>query len=1103
MAISATFSSTTGILSIFSDAADEAIVISRDTVGNIFVNGGTVPIVGGIPTIANTVRIDGFGQGGNDSIILDETNGTLPGTNLFGGENNDQATGGSSNDMLFGQVGNDTLSGKGGNDFLFGGTGDDTLKGESGEDQVFGESGNDRLVWNSGDGNDLIEGGSGVDTAEVNGSNGAETLTVTANGDRVRLDRITPDPFFLDIGTTESLVVNLNGGNDNFSATGNLAALIQLTVDGGAGNDTILGSNGADLLIGGDGNDFVDGQQGNDVVLLGAGNDVFQWDPGDGSDVVEGQAGLDTLQFNGSNANERIDISANGARVRVSRDVAAIAMDLNQVEQLNFNVLGGTDVITVNDLSGTGATQVNLNLASNLGTGDAQVDTIVLNGTSAKDTINILGSNGTVSVTGLPAAVTIQNLESSDSLQVNANAGDDVISVTTLTTPVALTLDGGLGNDTLKFNGSNAAERIDIFANGSRARVFRDVDSTTMDLNQIEQFHFSTLGGTDTIVIGDLTGTNLQDIRINLSNTLGSGDGQEDRVVVNGTTNADAIAVASTNGEVTVTGLPAIVRLSGIDAGRDRLDINGLGGDDVIDASGLQANLVRLNISGGLGVDVLTGSAGNDFFNGGDGDDRVNMGAGDDVFVWNPGDDNDTLEGQAGRDEMLFNGANVAETIAISANGERVQFTRNIANIIMDMSEVEVITFNAQGGTDVITMSDLSGTDVTQVNLNLGSFGGGGDAQVDTIVLNGTSAEDTINILGSNGTVSITGLPAAVTIQNLESSDRLQINANAGDDVISVTTLTTPVALTLDGGLGNDQITGSNFADTLFGGLGNDTLMGRLGDDILDGGDGNDTLDGGDGNDSIFGGTGDDYLLSRSGADQMFGGVGDDKYVVDHVSDVVTEYASEGVDTVISSIDYTLGANVENLTLTDSAVNGIGNDLGNYILGNALGNIINANDGNDIVNGRGGDDYIHGGLGNDTLYGDTGNDYLNGSTGNDLFYGNDGNDTLVGGDGNDYFYGHAGNDVLIGGNGNDTLYGGADADRFRFELQSDGIDIIKDFNRTEGDKIEITQLSFGATSLNQFSYNSTTGALFFGTTQLAILENKPAGFSVQTDLVLV
>ena len=92
----------------------------------------------------------------------------------------------------------------------------------------------------------------------------------------------------------------MNGGDDFFSATGDLAALIKVTVDGGAGNDTILGSNGNDTLLGGDGNDFIDGQQGNDTAFLGAGDDTFQWDPGDGSDMVEGQDGTDTMLFNGS-----------------------------------------------------------------------------------------------------------------------------------------------------------------------------------------------------------------------------------------------------------------------------------------------------------------------------------------------------------------------------------------------------------------------------------------------------------------------------------------------------------------------------------------------------------------------------------------------------------------------------------------------------------------------------------------------------------------------------------------------------------------------------------------------------------------------------------
>ena len=133
-------------------------------------------------------------------------------------------------------------------------------------------------------------------------------------------------------------------------------------MDGGAGNDTILGSNGADTLIGGDGNDFIDGQQGNDLAQLGAGDDVFQWDPGDGSDTVEGGDGYDTMLFNGSNGNEIMELSANGGRTRLTRDVGTITMDFNDIERVQINALGGTDKITVNNLAATDVKQVDIDL---------------------------------------------------------------------------------------------------------------------------------------------------------------------------------------------------------------------------------------------------------------------------------------------------------------------------------------------------------------------------------------------------------------------------------------------------------------------------------------------------------------------------------------------------------------------------------------------------------------------------------------------------------------------------------------------------------------------------------------------------------------------
>ena len=265
-AVSATFSAAQGVLTVIGDANDNTIVVSRDAAGSILVNGGGVAIQDGTATVANTSLIQVFGQAGNDNISLDETNGALPSANLFGGAGNDILTGGSGNDMLFGQAGNDTLLGKGGNDMLFGGDGNDTLTGGAGNDQVFGEAGNDRMIWNPGDGSDLNEGGDGIDTVEVNGGNGAEIFTATANGTRVRFDRTDPAPFSLDIGTSENLVVNMNGGDDIFTASNGLAPLISLTVDGGAGNDNITGGDGNDVLIGGDGNDMLIGGRGNDVL---------------------------------------------------------------------------------------------------------------------------------------------------------------------------------------------------------------------------------------------------------------------------------------------------------------------------------------------------------------------------------------------------------------------------------------------------------------------------------------------------------------------------------------------------------------------------------------------------------------------------------------------------------------------------------------------------------------------------------------------------------------------------------------------------------------------------------------------------------------------
>jgi Ca2+-binding RTX toxin-like protein len=452
-AVTATFSPGAGTLSVFGDAQDNTITISRDVAGRILVNGGAVNVLGGTPTVANVSLIQAFGQAGNDTITLDETNGALPKANLFGGAGNDILTGGSGADQLFGQAGNDTLLGKGGNDILFGGAGDDMLIGGAGNDQVFGEAGDDQMIWNPGDGTDLNEGGTGNDTVVVNGGNASETFTIAANGTRVRFDRTDPAPFSIDIGTSENLVLNANGGDDHVDASALSAGLIHLTVDGGAGNDTIIGSQGADTLLGGDGNDVINGGRGNDVVLMGAGDDTFVWNPGDGSDTVEGGDGHDTMIFNGANVAENVTISARGDHAIFSRDVANITMDLHGLEQIDFNALGGADTITVNDLTGTDVTEINLDLASPAGSGigDGAADSVIVNGTAGDDTVVVAGDATGVSVLGLAAQIHITGAEADkDRLTVNTLAGDDVVDASALSADaIQFAADGGDGDDVL------------------------------------------------------------------------------------------------------------------------------------------------------------------------------------------------------------------------------------------------------------------------------------------------------------------------------------------------------------------------------------------------------------------------------------------------------------------------------------------------------------------------------------------------------------------------------------------------------------------------------------------------------------------------------
>src|SRR3954467_10910133 len=280
-------------------------------------------------------------------------------------------------------------------------------------------------------------------TLQITGDGAGDTLTLAQGATANALDVVVNGQLLstFDRATFTAVAVDARGGNDTVSVQNMVPTLENVPIDGGAGDDTLTGANGAETFIGGPGNDFVDGNIGADTAQLGTGNDTFQWDPGDGSDTVDGQGGKDALAFNGSNAAENIDVRANGSRVRLTRNVAAITMDLNGIEQANLRTLGGTDNVTVGDLTGTGLKTANVDLAGFNGDGDGSADTVTLNGSDKAERVHVDRTGTQVVTTGLAAQTAITGSEAAlDVLHVNTFGGRDDVQVapdvSTLITPI-------------------------------------------------------------------------------------------------------------------------------------------------------------------------------------------------------------------------------------------------------------------------------------------------------------------------------------------------------------------------------------------------------------------------------------------------------------------------------------------------------------------------------------------------------------------------------------------------------------------------------------------------------------------------------------------
>jgi len=266
-------------------------------------------------------------------------------------------------------------------------------------------------------------------------------VTGTNQADEIALRVPVADPTVLEVdfgndGNADDtvkladfgqLLVNSLGGNDDVRIDFGNQVQPFTVVDTGYGDDVVAGGSGNELFRTGAGNDFVDGNRGTDTALLGDGDDAFAWDPGDGSDVIEGGRGDDRMLFNGSNGAEKFAATANGSRLRFTRDLGAIVMDTGDVERVVLNALAGADSTTIDDLSSTDVRRIDVDLSGPSGGGDGATDSVIVNGTAGKDFVRVSGSGGTVNVNGLKPKVKITHAEPADQLTVDTRAGNDTV----------------------------------------------------------------------------------------------------------------------------------------------------------------------------------------------------------------------------------------------------------------------------------------------------------------------------------------------------------------------------------------------------------------------------------------------------------------------------------------------------------------------------------------------------------------------------------------------------------------------------------------------------------------------------------------------------
>ncbi|BAY25931.1 hypothetical protein NIES2100_57410 [Calothrix sp. NIES-2100] len=981
---------------------------------------------------------------------------------------------------------NNSITGNSADNIINGGTGADTMLGGAGNDLYYVDNTGDVVTENANEGTDTV-------SASI-------SYTLTDNVENLILT-----------GTT---AINGTGNSLANSLTGNTA---NNTLDGGVGADTMSGG------------------AGNDTYIVDHIGDVISENANEGTDTVSANISY-TLTDNVENLILTGTAAINGTGNTLNNTITGNAGD-NIIDGAagNDTMVGGAgndtyivdsalDVVTEAASAGTDtvAASINYTLATNL-------ENLILSGSGS---LNGTGNTLNNSIIG--------------------NSGNNAI-------------DGGTGADTMSGGTGNDSYTVDNAGDVVNENVFSGTDTVSASINYTLTANVENLTLTGTAITA--TGNDLNNtITGNSSNNILNGGVGND--ILNGVVGADTMSGGAGND------------LYYVDNAGDVVSENANEGIDTVTSTisyTLTANVENLTLTGTTAINgtgnvsdnSITGNSANNILNGGDGNDTLNGGAGNDNL--NGGAGNDNLNGGAGDDSYTVDDA--GDVIKENINEGTDTVSSSISYILTANVENLILTGAAISGTGNSVDNSITGTSANNT-------------------LNGEDGNDTLN--GGLGADTMSGGTGDDIYYVDHTGDVINENADAGSDTVFTTinyTLTdnienlilTGTALSGTGNSVDNFITGTSANNTLNGGTGNDVMLGGAGNDsyyvdnvgdvvsenfaegtdiiysssnnytlsanvenltlIATGLNGtgnnlNNLITGNSANNNLTGGGGNDILDGGLGADSLSGNAGNDIYYVDQPGDVVSENVNEGIDSVYSTINYTLTNNVENLTLSGSAISGTGNSVNNFITGNVGDNILNGEAGNDILNGGDGDDTLNGGDGVDTLFGGFGDDFYyvdnvgdvvneNVSEGTDTIEasvdytltenvenltlsgttainatGNNADNIIIGNSGDNSLFGQDGNDILVGGDGNDILVGGLGADLFVFNSlsESEGIDTIQDFNVTDGDSIAIL---LGTATLNDFSYNDTTGGLFYQGTQFATIDNKPVDFSVDSHILLI